>query len=270
MLKIRSSMLNGYLDCSRRAIASGYRDMVQDAGYRLNERDPHVGACIGTGAHSGSEHMLRNPEADLKDSIEVGIESFKKESGGDLILDALTPDKNTAEYQVKALVLTYSQEVAPNVKPVMYNGEIGTEIYLKAMIDDETMLTGHIDLFDEIGMAPHDSKFGGQNKNYFPQLGGYSKLSGPNGLTVKSDPVIDWIPRCKKGKVPEYHRITYDRKLCEEAGMMICKKIKADVARFLKTGNPWSFMPNVNSMLCSNKFCVAHGTNFCGLTRGVR
>ena len=261
-------MLNGYLDCARRSIASGYKDMVEEAGFALHHRDPHIGACIGTGAHSAGEYMLNNPDAPLKDSIEKGIESFKSEAVGDVIYDAITPESNTAVIQVKALSTIYYQDVAPHIKPVEWKGKPGTEISLKAMIDKDTMLTGHIDVFDKNIGAPRDSKFGSQNKNYFPQLGGYSLLSKANKLEVTAAPVIDWVKRCKKGQLPIYHLITYDRLTCEKAGMMICRKIKADINKFKKTGNPWSFMPNVNSMLCSNKFCTAYGTDFCDLTKG--
>ena len=270
MLKIRSSMLNGYLDCARRSIADGYTDMVEEAGFALKHREPHIGACIGTATHSAGEHMLNNPQAPLNDSIEIGIESFKNEAVGEVIYDQVTPESNTAVIQVKALSMIYHQRVAPNIKPVEWKGKPGTEISLKAMIDKDTMLTGHIDVFDENIGAPRDSKFGSQNKNYFPQLGAYALLSKANGLEVKSSPIIDWVPRCKKDKIPSYNLITYDSLTCEKAGMMICRKIKADINKFKKTGNPWSFMPNVNSMLCSNKFCRAYGTDFCDLTKGKK
>lgn len=265
-MKIRASTLNDYLDCPRRAAAANYADIIEGHGFTLREKRPHVGACIGTSAHKSSEFILVN-RPKLSDAVEIGIEEFKKISGDGVEWDSTTPERNTAEHQVKSIILTYFHDVAPGVVPIDWQGRPGTEIYLEGDLGDGVKLTGHMDVFDGAMMTPRDTKSGMRDKLFFSQLGGYVLLAMANGLDVQSNPIIDWVPRPKKKEGAKYFRMDYDKDVCSKTAYNITQKIKQDVNNFEKTSDPWSFTPNINSTLCSNKFCPAHGTDFCELTK---
>ena len=49
--------------------------------------------------------------------------------------------------------------------------------------------------------------------------------------------------------------------------MATVRKIVQDVKLFRETQDPWSFVANPNSFLCSDKFCPAFGSKFCGAWR---
>jgi len=267
MLKIRASMLNGYIDCPRRSIASAYREFIESYGYMLNTVLPNIGSIVGTPAHEVNEHILKNRKSPLKDAIDIGMSKLQTDMAEEIHWDDNTPKKDIAEKQLKHITLIYYQQVAPTIKPLIYKGEPAIELYLKAKIDDDTLLHGHVDVIDENIMAPRDGKFGAKDNNYFPQLGAYSLLSRSNGIKVTGNPVADWIPRPTKTGTSKYHRSEYDKPIAEQTGLHVIDKIKSDINNFKKEADPWCFTPNLSSNMCSNKFCIAHGTEFCEITK---
>ena len=55
---IHCSALTMWPDCSRRQAANMFPDEIAEAGYRLREVTPNIGACTGTATHVGAAFSL--------------------------------------------------------------------------------------------------------------------------------------------------------------------------------------------------------------------
>jgi hypothetical protein len=138
------------------------------------------------------------------------------------------------------------------------------ELELAATIAPGWKLTGHIDLYTH-AQEVDDLKTGAVRRPYQAQLGGYSLLAKSNGMPVKGVG-ITFVPRGKKTKPqPPAERQPYNIAVAEKAAYATINQIRADVEKFQQTGDPYSFPANPMSLMCSAKYCPAHGTKFCKL-----
>ncbi len=265
---IRSSSLNDFTDCSRRAATKIIPKIVKAAGFKLQEMKNGAPALIGTAAHKVMEFTLtekiKTGEIGLwRDAKESALEEWLKIStAGELTWDEKTPNNKTAEQQITAIGATYFNHIAPNRNPV------ATEIYFEANAGDGFLLTGHADDLEADGVL-RDFKTGANNSNYSAQLGAYSLLARSNGHKI-AGLGVDWVPRSRAGVVPEFMEKEYNVAASENVAQNILSNIKNSIKNFRENGNPWAFLANPSSRLCSAKFCPAYGTDFCDYTKAAK
>jgi hypothetical protein len=259
-INIRCSMLPGYSDCPRRGAAKQFSDIITDAGFKLRDLPCSVGASLGTGCHVGSimmaDSVIDNGIAwSLSDAIEASIDKFRKLTESGVMWDNSTRQHGDAEKQIKILVNSFAKETLPIVKPVR------TEYSRCAYIPD-VEITGHTDIESDIGID--DLKFGSANRVYIEQLGAYSLVRKSEDKKPVKQLRIFHMPRVPIRKpYPGMAVYEYDVNEAEKSAWYTINMIKAQVKKFIETGNPWCFPANHMSMMCSDKYCPAWGTDFC-------
>ncbi|WVR18290.1 PD-(D/E)XK nuclease superfamily [Bordetella phage PY223] len=255
-------MLPAYFDCARRAAAKQFRNEIEAAGFKLRETFPSVGATFGTSAHAAGEYLLRHKaqhysDASESQALEVAVLNFAEETAEGVEWDDTTPNMNTATFQLRrvvAAIAAFSQRVMPKA----------VELELRADAGDGFELTGHVDLLT-VDAVVRDLKTGALHRPYQSQLGAYSLLARSSGEQVKAA-AIDWIARTPKTKPqPPVQTESYPLDACEQAAFATVSRIKQDVIKFRSTGDPWAFPANPMTMMCSARFCSAHGTPFCNM-----
>jgi len=272
-LRIRASMLPAYNDCPRRAAARQFRREIEKAGYALNSELPSIGAAVGTATHAmveayfNSRILLENYSEE--NSAMKALQALKEETSKGCIWDDSTPSIETAEKQIRRMANVYIEEHGKNLKPV------ATEIRITASIDEGWELSGQIDLLaeDENGnLWLRDLKTGAVSRSHHAQLGAYSLLfrtSPPDNLPAKlKGAAIDFVKRTPKTRPQDSIKITeYDVSLCEKTAWATIQRVVRDMQNFQDSRDPYSFPENPMSMLCNKTYCIAHGTDFCPITK---
>jgi hypothetical protein len=273
---IRCSSLSGYPDCPRRGAARLFRHEIEDAGFTLRQTPRGIAAAIGTAVHTGAEIPLLEkattgrlpPESVALDAATWTLGSQFRD-GEEITFDGtrgVTHNRVQAERQVIGMTRAYFRTVAPALNP------IHVEERLEAEIAPGVILSGQP---DQICREPHkirDLKTGRKpSGTHAPQVGGYSLLARSNGLDIESAAVdfIQRVPIHKPQPDPVTEQVTVAQ--AETAASAIIKHMIGDLDTFrhgdperrILPGDPWAFPANPASMLCSPKFCPAHGTEFC-------
>lgn len=262
MLEIHPSSLPSFLDCQRRTAARVIAGTVRDAGFELRSLPVGIGAITGTASHAAVATMHR---AQIKagdptlwpvgDAIEVGMESIAANIVNGVTWDTTSPTLNTAQKQVARQVRMYAQSVSPGVP-------VAAEERLTAVISKgRAVLDGTVDRREDVRIR--DLKTGRVRRANGVQYGAYSLLQRTHGNTV-DELIEDYLPRVPLTKpqppvVPIRHNVAE----AEQAAMAIITRMIDAVTRFEATGNPWEFLPNPMSQMCSDRFCPAHSTPFC-------
>lgn len=258
---LRPSSLSSYMDCSRRAATKLFWREIHDAGFTLRSLSAGIGAATGTATHAGMGYMLREKmlTGELGNETEQdqrALASLSEQTAPGVTYDTTSPNMNTAQAQVLRQVRSYRQFVAPGLEPIAveqrYEAETGGVI-----------LSGQPDVASD---GVHDLKTGKLRANH-PQYGCYSLLLRTHGIEVQRI-IEDFVPRVAISKPqPEPQQIVYDVTICENLAVSLLGKLERDYREFMETGNPNSFLANPSSMLCSDKYCGAHGTDFCHFGR---
>ncbi|MFT4118733.1 MAG: PD-(D/E)XK nuclease family protein [Bradyrhizobium sp.] len=259
---IRCSMLPSYSDCARRAAAKQYRTEIVAAGYELNELEPAVGAALGTSVHSGAAMLLQEKKDTGEvlgedEATEFAVSQFADNIRDGATWDETTPNVATAHFQIRRLVASYA-DLARQVEPALI------EYPMRVDAGDGFELTGTLDLVTRPRQL-RDLKSGALARPYQAQLGAYSLLLKSNKVNV-SEALIDWLPRAPKTQPqPGVETQQFSVSTCERAAHATIQFIKRDLSRFRSTGDPWSFAANPMSMVCTRRYCPAHGTKFCDM-----
>jgi PD-(D/E)XK nuclease superfamily len=270
---IRASSLSRYADCPRRSSASMFRREIEDAGHKLRRLPAGVGALIGSATHRAVEFMLNGKLHDngalppLSAASDCGRDALQEQlAGGEVEFDATTASRAAAVGQTIQMVRVYHQAVAPLISPVH------VEQRFEADVADNIVLSGQPDLVCLEPGQIDDLKTGAREPgNHNPQIGAYSLLAKSHNLDINLG-VIDFIKRVPIGKPqPEPVRITVPLAVAESAAVNVLRHVIEDLRVFregdarlgLLPGDPAAFLANPNSMLCSAKYCSAHGTSFC-------
>lgn len=258
---IRASSTTSWPDCARRWAASHLSELIKDAGYTLRQTPRTIGAAVGTAVHAGAAHVLNHKiktgtTGAIKDAAEVAIVAYKEEVGShEIIMDQASPNGQSAETQVQRMTGAYHGQVAPGIKAVW------VEHRLEARLSPRFIVAGTADVCEDGGMR--DTKTGIIRRAHWPQFGTYSLLGRSHGLSVRTFHE-DYIKRgSMKKPQPAPESFKYDVKVAEQMAASIFSHIEDGVTRFQTTLNPWEFMPNPSSMLCSDRYCPAWGTDFC-------
>lgn len=268
-MKLRASSLPGFTDCSRRATAKTFRKELEDDGYTFTALPPSVGAAVGTAAHKGVEAALvakfyRRP-ATAADILGPAMEAFAKEMEPGAIWDDTTPNANTAQQQIRSLISAYINGPGKTVTPLrMADGTPAVELALQADAGNGWTLTGTLDLAEGFGVR--DYKTGALSRPYHGQLGGYALLALSNKIVPKIKTLaIDFCKRAGKTKPqPPCETQVYPVQLSMDYALGIITRVKRDWAEYKQDGNlEIAFQANPCSMMCSEKYCPAYGTDFC-------
>lgn len=267
---VRSSSLSGYPDCPRRAATKLFQREIEAAGYTLRSLPSNVGAAVGTGVHAAAALLLKEKAANgnlppLNVATDAAVEELRNAVNQGITWDKETPVLNEAELQVARMVQVYRHQIAPMVDPLI------VEERLEAQVSPAIVLTGQSDVIAREPGRVRDLKGGKVMGMHAPQIGSYSLLARSNAIDV-TDAVVDWIPRVPLKK-PQPDAVTYhyDVSIAETAAVNVLRHIESDLATFrtgdmerhLLPGDPWAFVANPSSKLCSAKWCPAHGTAFC-------
>lgn len=256
----RASSTTEWPDCQRRWAARNIPHLVRDAGFELRKVPNNIGAKVGTALHSGAAFMLQHKidtgELSKKsDAVEHGIESLRREVQEGAAWDETSPNMTSAEQQTKRMVEIFHGVIAPTLRPVAVEQE------MVARFSPTLRVIGHLDIAEDMGID--DNKTGIMRRPNHPQYGTYSLLRRSVGHTVSRvrEHYVPRAPLSRTQPIPTTH--IYPMETCEQAAHAVLKGIDAAVQTFKKNGDVWSFLPNPASMLCSDRFCPAHGTSFC-------
>ena len=269
---VRCSALTGYPDCPRRGAARLFRKLIELFGYSLRQISSSIGAPVGTGVHAGAGHTMQHkldhgdngPE---QDAIESAIWALREAAAPGVRWDNETPEMNTAEKQVIRMTRVYREHVAPDVHPIL------VEDQFEAEVKPGLVLTGRADLVAREPELVDDLKTGKMLGSHRPQIGGYSLLARSRFEPIDIKKArIDFIQRVALHKPQPPVRVEHiPVQPAETAALNIVMTIDADLRAFrdgdperrLVPGDPWAFLANPNSKLCSDRWCEAWGTDFC-------
>lgn len=268
--KIRCSATNSYGDCARRAATSVIAEDIAAAGHKLRKTTPSVASHIGTGVHSASAMMLVDKLASgtwsLDAALDAGVDSMRlrcEQEGASW--DGDVRNMAEAERQVIRMSRAYSAVVAPKIQP------IDIENRLEANLGGGFVLSGQSDVTAREPDTIRDTKTGAQLGSYRPQIGGYGRLQRSWNMPATKG-VIDFIRRgsLNKDQAPPVE-IEIDIAAAEAANERVVDDMihSINVFRYgsddgrIRPGDPWAFIANPSSRLCSPKWCAAWGSTFC-------
>jgi len=270
---IRVSSLPSYADCTRRDAARAWRSEVEKAGYTLRQTGRSIGAAIGSGTHAALEYAFRakldGDEIAMSDFSDRAEAPIKEAIAEGIIWDDTSRNEADAVRQCIKQARSIWGEYGDRIEPE------AIEERVEASLGDGFLLRGHIDVRGRIvgdarlvGSGVIDYKTGTvQRANAF-QYGGYSLTAKANGITV------NWAAEIYTKRVgvtkpqPDPVLAPYACKEAERGAWEVIQRIKSDLTTFRASGEPWAFLPNPNSMNCSDKYCPAWGTKFCKAHKG--
>lgn len=272
---VRASLTSSWPDCERRCALDLIPDEIAAAGFVIGEKRCGIGAAVGTSVHCGASTMLEEkmrtgelPPASV--STDAAIDALRAETADGVVFDGKTTvDMNEAEAQVLRMTSVYRRDVAPQVTSVL------VEERFEAFIPwsrQKLLVSGQTDLLAREPDALDDLKTGVKMRNHNPQLGTYSLILRSHGHSVKRTRVtfiqrVHITPKTKVQVQPGAVTLDHDISKVETAAVNVLRRIdttlttfrEGDPDRHLLPGDPWAFMANPSSMLCSGNWCRAHG-----------
>jgi hypothetical protein len=264
---IRASSLSGWNDCPRRGMARQYPDIFESAtGVEVRREEKRfVSAAIGTSIHRGAQTILtmkmQGESASIDDMIGASMASYAEETADGIEYDGTTAAPSVAEQQIIILAREYYNSVFPEIEP------IAIEQSLSAFIGSEGAfkLTGHPDVIERRRIR--DIKTGRHGHNCHAQLGAYTLLAAANDIGEPPDElVVDHLPRKTPNKpYPGIGIFRYDADACTAEARAVLKIIMIQIRDLRNEKTPDVVPANPSSILCSEKFCPAYGTDFCRL-----
>jgi len=265
-IRIHCSSLPAYSDCPRRAAARVIRDIIEGAGYRLRETRQGVGAAFGSGVHASARGIMQKKidggQMSDDDALEIAVAEYRSRIKNGVIFDSATQRNNDAEKQIAMSLRAFRAQVEPQIQPA------SAETPRRARVAEGVVLVGTSDV-EDVRCYLDDYKTGSHLRMYHAQLGGYALLrESHRGVIKRLRKHV--IPRVSLRKpYPGTRTIEYDIDISKKAAWSIIQHIQRDVRNFITTGDPEVFLCNPMSMMCSEKYCVCYGTEFCELTKGV-
>jgi len=103
-------------------------------------------------------------------------------------------------------------------------------------------------------------------------LGAYALLGEANkekmGIEKIESVGVDYIPRVPKSKAyPGITTTLFEPGPAKMEAYNTIRRIIQDTKAFIKSNDAGVIPANPSSILCSPKFCPAHGTDFCEITK---
>lgn len=274
---IRASMLPGWNDCPRRAASKQYRKAIEKSGYTLRDLMPSIGAAVGTAVHHTVESwitaQMSGEVGSIHRHIEAAVQGLLEEVAPGCEWDDTTPTPETARIQIERMAKVYIADVGESLDP------IAMESSMCAALSERWSVSGTLDMVAQYpggGLWLRDIKTGAVSRSHHAQLGAYSLLLRSQeadegvgfGKVVLA--TIDFIKRVPRRSVqPGVVSTDYDVALCERSAWNTIQRVTEAVDKFIETQSPDVFAENPLSLMCSPKFCAAHGTDFCPVSKGA-
>jgi hypothetical protein len=267
---IRSSSLSGFSDCPRRWFARVARKEVTAAGYTLRSENRGVGAAIGISVHKSASMTLeakassgRLPPATF--AADVAFEMVREEIRQGVTYDQrFTLNSDDAEKQVLRMAASYYGEVAPTVNAILIEQNLEASVPWST---ENLVVSGRPDVVAREPDAIDDLKTGTRIGYHLPQIGSYSLIVRSNDIADVKIGRVTWVPRLSVKK-PQPRPITHEIDIgrAELIATNVLKHIDSairiwrhgDQERNIPPGAPEAFLTNPSSILCSQKYCVAH------------
>ena len=265
-ITIRTSGLPRYADCGLAwAVENGHVEI--EGGGPPASTPLHVAAAIGTGVHAGAAEALRRKRAGMATdlahcqarAVAAYHEAVEDAGGSRMMVWDATSKPSDATQQVRRMLRAWMAYRLDGAHPMMIEDRLtavihqgnGLEVYLSGQMDAVFMEPGRI----------VDLKTGGMEPAAQVQLGGYRLLCE----MVKGGQIdtlaIDYLPRLPLSKPQTPPQMTYyDPDACMEAAWTVLNQMIFD----LQSGD---WLANPRSSLCSARWCAAHGTAYCPITR---
>lgn len=260
---LRPSALSNWDDCPRRGAARLFWKLLAEAGFEIPRIPVHIGAATGSGTHAAATVMLKAKEqtgelGSADDANQAGIEELRKRVEEGVLLDDVSPSMNVAEKQVIRQAAMYRGRIAPHLKPHLI------EKRLEAKLPSGLIISGEVDVTVLDGPDTlHDLKTGRVRRCNAAQMGSYSLILRSHGEPMRGI-VEDYVPRVALNKEqPNPQAIPYDIAESEQLARGVMRRLERDLAEFKETGNPGAFGCNLNSYLCSPKYCSAFRSEWC-------
>ena len=255
-------MLNSFCDCPRRAACRQWGSEINEHGFScLRKTFPPIGAPVGTAVHAAGKFYLEEKKLHGElPPVQIGMQHavsvLELEAKEGVTFDPTTPNISDAKKQAELLSRIFYFDVAQKMSfdnfETKRKGKIGPGIQLTGTCDYENT--------EEI----NDLKTGTTCKNCSGQLGAYSLMRQTD---AKPRPKIlnqFYIPRTSlKKSQPSLRIVPYDVDQSEKAAWYIIQNIASCMQKFIDTQEPWSFMVNPMSVMCSPKYCPAYDTDWC-------
>lgn len=267
---VRASSLSGYADCPRRAAARMLCAEIEASGHILRSLPHGIGAAVGTAVHAAAAVTLTArlrtgtlPPAD--DARDAARDALREAIAGEVVFDRDTPAPDAAEVQALRMADAWRDGIAPQVEPV------AVEERLEAEALPGLVLSGQSDVIAREAGRVRDLKTGARRGHHRPQLGAYSLLARTHGIDVR-EAAEDFVARVAvKKEQPPAETHLHDVTGAEVAAMAVLRRIDADIRAFrvgdpergIAPGDPWAFLANPMSKLCSDRWCPAWGTSWC-------
>ncbi len=251
MISIRASALNSVFDCPRRVMADMLEpDLREKFAIRQKANQPtHIASAVGTALHKFAETGSRKWVAHLKSDRFIRY-------------DSVTPEPAVAYRQLDAMADAMDAKLPYWRDARLIEEELRLVIPAAGKDEPDITLTGHPDRIDNDGCL-WDIKTGRASVGEFaPQMGAYAMLAKGAGFEI-TECRIAAISRRSADILLHYYAIED----CERAVRTAIRHIKAYWQRTAKGKTPEAIPCNPKSVLCKAQYCVAHGTNFCPITK---
>ncbi len=261
---IRCSSIDEFEDCQRRCIA---RNFEAEHNIKLNKVGSIIGSLTGTANHKAVETMndqkRKTGKIDQKLYIEAGLDNLSDEivkAGNEIIYDSTTPERNVAEMQVRRMSNVYENDIANHINVIESEKEVNAEI------KEGWILSGHLDQVTDEGLR--DLKTGKISRWHINQIGTYSFLRKIETDHAPKSAKVDFVKRVgKTAAQPNVITKSYPVDAVMNHAIGNIKNIIKAVDTMIRTGDIDHINTNLNSMMCSKKYCPAFGTEFCKISK---
>ncbi|MDP2621548.1 MAG: hypothetical protein Q8P46_15490 [Hyphomicrobiales bacterium] len=256
---IRPSSLPGWADCQRRTAARIAPQLVKDMGYDLRQLPQRVGPAVGTATHAAVAHTMQakidtGSSANQTETEQVGLDALDKSIEYGVEWDGVSPNLNTSQKQVIRHYRVFRIHLEDSIRPRT------VERRIEKVTKRGNMLSGQPDQTDD---GVHDLKTGVARRVNIAQYGGYALLLRADGDPAQhiTEDYIQRVAIDREQPVPQ--QIPYNVDLAERVAGAIIMDIERTFEIFEREGDNLVFAANPGSMLCSDRWCVAYGTDFC-------
>lgn len=274
---VRASSLPQFSDCQRRWAARTIAAELLEAGYKLNKNmRTSIGAMIGTATHAGAAYLMSEKmnTGDIGNQTEAeqrALEEFTHSMQEGVLWDDTSPNHSDSQKQLVRMLKVFRHGIAPEIRP------FAVERRLEAAFDEDFIVSGQSDLQLLELESIDDLKTGRNMSRHFAQIGTYSLLARTAYPDIYVNRLrVNFIPRVSiKREQPEAIIEEYNQSVAENSAISTLNHVKHTIGDFRKAlkegGMPPEhvFLANPSSMLCSEKYCPAHGTNFCREHKGA-
>lgn len=277
-IRIRGSSLDTYPLCPRKFAAewllSAEPDMARDYGMRRPKQ--HIGAVVGTSVHTGVAFLMSELKSTgshggarrVKHAQAAGAAKLAELAQEPIMSDSTTKNATLGVKACGKIIERYHADVRPDSEPTIVEQGLSMIVIVPGWPHVE--VTGTLDRYHILGGMLRDCKTGRTRPTAIGQQGSYSLNLRSNGFDVESVG-LDYGKRVGEYQPqPPIEHMPIDRAQAERHAHHITQQAAGGLYRMIKTGDPECLIaaPAMN-MLCSAKYCPAHGTEFCALGKLV-